>query len=223
MTRETTPVVWGVGTARTIRAHWALCELGVDYKTHEIIPRTETMNDPEFLKRSERGKVPILEHGDLVLGESGAIVFYLADQFRDQIALTPELSSIERAHFDEICFFTMMELDGPLYIIRRHQGLGEIYGASDTAVNAAREYYVRQAQVVEGWLSEAGPFLMGEAFSAADIFVGSCSSWAQFIGIELSEGLAQHLAIVSERDGFKQAFATNFPPAAMAELARNLD
>ena len=42
-------ILWGVGTSRTIRPHWALCELGVDYETRKIIPRTESMEDPAFL------------------------------------------------------------------------------------------------------------------------------------------------------------------------------
>lgn len=215
------PVVWGVGTSRTIRAHWALCELGIDYQTREIIPRTPSMDDPEFLQRSTRGKVPILEHGDLTIGESAAIIFYLADRYRDRLSLTPEPGTETRARFDEMCFFILMELDGPLYVIRRHQGLPEIYGASKTAVDAARQYFLRQTQVVEEWLTDAGPYLMGDAFGAADILLGSCESWARFIGIELPPKLAAHLETVSSREGFKQAFANNFPPAALAELARN--
>jgi glutathione S-transferase len=86
--------VWGIGTSRTIRPHWALAELGVEYETRAIIPRTPSMEDPEFLSVSRRGKVPILEHDDLVIGESGAIVFWLAEHFRDRdrVELAPERS-----------------------------------------------------------------------------------------------------------------------------------
>src|SRR5215469_18883206 len=33
-------VLWGVGTSRTLRAHWALHELGLDYECRPILPRT---------------------------------------------------------------------------------------------------------------------------------------------------------------------------------------
>src|SRR6202030_2735644 len=33
-------VLWGVGTSRTLRAHWAMHELGLDYECHPILPRT---------------------------------------------------------------------------------------------------------------------------------------------------------------------------------------
>ncbi len=32
--------LWGVGTTRTIRAHWALHELGLQYKCNPILPRS---------------------------------------------------------------------------------------------------------------------------------------------------------------------------------------
>ena len=212
------PVVWGVGTSRTIRPHWTLCELGVDYESRNIIPRTASMDDPAFLQISSRGKVPILQHADLVLGESAAIVFYLAQRYRDRLELIPESGTVARARFDEMSFFIMTELDGPLYVMRRHAGLPEIYGASQTAVDAARQYFLRQCTVVENWLEAEGPYLMGRDFSAADILLGSCQGWARFNEIELPAKLAEHQAIVTGRTAFKQAFANNFPPAAMAEL-----
>ncbi len=32
--------LFGVGTSRTLRAHWMLLELGLDYETHPIQSRT---------------------------------------------------------------------------------------------------------------------------------------------------------------------------------------
>ena len=88
--------VWGVGTPRTMRPHWALAELGLDYETREILPRSPAMESPEFLRISRRRKVPILECGDLVIGESGAIVFHLAERHRDRLELAPTAGSDAR-------------------------------------------------------------------------------------------------------------------------------
>jgi len=205
-----------------MRPHWMLCELGIEYETREIIPRTATMNDQAFLRASTRGKVPILEHGELVIGESGAIVYYLADHFRERRSLAPPPATPERARFDDMCFFILMELDAPLYVIRRHEGLPEVYGASKTAVDAARGYFLRQMGVVEAWLaSSGGPYLIGDGFSAADLLLASCTSWGQFVGIELSRPIAEHLEVVSSRDGFRMAIERNFPPEALAMLTQS--
>ena len=37
--------IWGVGTSRTIRPHWAMQELGLPYKTMPIGPRTGSYAD----------------------------------------------------------------------------------------------------------------------------------------------------------------------------------
>lgn len=114
-----------------------------------------------------------------------------------------------------------MEFDAPLYVIRRHQGLPEIYGASQTAVDAAEGYFRRQAGVIEEWLASKGPYLMGSEFCGADLLLGTCSVWAQFVGIKLSDPLVSHLALVQDREGFRQARERNFPPAALAALAQS--
>ena len=33
---ETKKIVWGVGTPRTLRAHWSMQELGLDYERRPI-------------------------------------------------------------------------------------------------------------------------------------------------------------------------------------------
>ena len=40
--------LWGVGTSRTIRAHWAMHELGLAYKTKPIGPRTGETKTADF-------------------------------------------------------------------------------------------------------------------------------------------------------------------------------
>lgn len=217
---ETKIRLWGVGTSRTIRPHWMLCELGLAYEVREIIPRTDSMKDPDFLKVSQRCKVPILEDGDLVIGESAAMVMHLADHYRDRSALAPLHGTPERSRFDELCFFIMVELDALLYVIRRHDGLPDVYGKAPVAVAAAREYFLRQAATVELWLGDGRPHLIGEDFSGADVLLSSCLEWARFYEIPLSQGLESYRARVTERPAYREAVAKNFPPAAIAALRK---
>src|SRR5262245_45507430 len=42
--------LWGIGSPRTLRAHWMLHELGLDYETRAIVPRSAAMEDPELLR-----------------------------------------------------------------------------------------------------------------------------------------------------------------------------
>jgi glutathione S-transferase len=173
------------------------------------------MQDPEFVALDGRGKVPILEDGELVLGESGAIVLHLADAYRESAVLAPEPASAERARFYDLCLYTLMELDAPLYIVRRHAGLAGEYGEAPVAVASAKEYFLRGAARLERLVGDGRPFVLGDAFCAADILVASCLAWAKFLGLALPPGLETQLVRVGEREGYRCALARNFPPEAM--------
>ena len=67
-------LLWGVGTSRTIRPHWALHELGLKYEMRPIQPRTGETKTAEFTALSPRQKIPLLQDDDLTMGESAAIV-----------------------------------------------------------------------------------------------------------------------------------------------------
>lgn len=73
--------LWGVGTARTLRVHWALAELGLAYDTRPIAPRSEDARSPAFTGLTARQKVAVLQDDGFVITESAAIVIYLSDTY----------------------------------------------------------------------------------------------------------------------------------------------
>jgi len=83
--------LWGVGTSRTIRPHWAMHELGLAYETKPIGPRTGETKTAEYTKLNPRQKVPLLQDGDFCIGESAAIVAYLSRMYSTtERSLIPE-------------------------------------------------------------------------------------------------------------------------------------
>lgn len=212
--------VWGIGTPRTLRAHWMLEELGLPYETVAVLPRSESMDDPGFARLNGRHKVPVLEDGDVVIGESGAILFYLADRYRECARMAPAPATPERARFDDLCLYALTELDATLYVIRRHEGLPGVYGEAPAACAAARQYFLRQVAEMERRLADGRPHLLGDAFDAADLLVTTCLDWARFVSIPLSETLSAYRERVARREGYARAMATNFPPAAFEALRR---
>ena len=122
-------ILWGVGTSRTIRAHWALHELGLEYERRPIQPRTGETQTPEFSALNARQKIPLLQDNGFVITESAAIVTYLSDAYgQPHNRLVPD-DLRERARCLEWCFFVISELDATsLYVMRRHGDLRHIYG-----------------------------------------------------------------------------------------------
>jgi glutathione S-transferase len=179
------------------------------------------MDDPELLRFTQRRKIPFFEDGEIRIGESGAIVFYLADRYRDLAQLSPAPGTDARAAFEEIAFFVLMELDATaLYVLRRHEGLPDVYGEAPAACSAARDYFTRMVGEIERRLADGRPHLLGEAFSAVDVLLTSCLVWAKFVGIPLESSLDVYRERVAARPAFGRAMAVNFPPEALAALRR---
>ena len=81
--------------ARIVRR--MLEEVGQPY-TVKVLNYNGEMKTPEYLKVNPLGKVPAIQHGDLVVTETAAICAYLADQFPEK-NLAPPLDSPERGTY----------------------------------------------------------------------------------------------------------------------------
>lgn len=68
----------GRGLARDMAVRWALEEVGQPYDVR-LVTFSE-MKAPAHLALQPFGQIPTYEHGDLVLFESGAIVFHIAER-----------------------------------------------------------------------------------------------------------------------------------------------
>ena len=66
----------GRGLARDMRVRWALEEVGQPYDVRLL--SFAAMKEPAHLRLHPFGQIPTYEDGDLVLFESGAIVFHIA-------------------------------------------------------------------------------------------------------------------------------------------------
>src|SRR5882762_5080155 len=135
--------LFGMGTSRTMRAHWTLLELGLEYESRPIQSRSgETMTE-RFRRLNPRHKIPVLQHKSFVLTESAAIVQYLSETFADRTRFYAPQDAQARASLNEWCYFIMTELDaGSLYVVRRHEGLQSIYGEAASAVDSAKTYFL---------------------------------------------------------------------------------
>jgi len=68
----------GQGLARDTRVRWALEEVGQPYDVRLV--SFGAMKEPAHLALHPFGQIPTYEEGDLVLFETGAIVFHLAER-----------------------------------------------------------------------------------------------------------------------------------------------
>jgi len=156
---------------------WMLEEVGQPYRT-EILGYADTMKAPAYLAINPMGKVPAIKHGDTVVTEAGAICAYLADAF-PQASLAPPLGDKRRGPYFRWMFFAA----GPLEAAVTDKTLGVQvpaerkpmvgYGDFEDAINGAEQAL------------KAGDYILGDRFSAADVYFGSAIGFfLQFGSIE---------------------------------------
>jgi glutathione S-transferase len=209
---STDVTVWGVGTSRTMRVHWMLLELGLEYECHAIQSRTGETHTDEFKQLNPRHKIPVLRHGSLVVTESAAIIQYLSETFPNSTQVYVPNDAVGRARLHEWCYFIMSELDaGSLYVIRRHDGLKQIYGEAPTAVAAAKSYFLHNVDAMAARIGSDGSHLFGEKLSAADILLMTCLDWAASCDISLPETVSSYRQRVALRPAYQAALKKNFP------------
>jgi glutathione S-transferase len=203
--------LWGIGTSRTMRAHWTLLELSLDYVFHPIRSRTGETLTEGFRQLNPRHKIPVLQHGLFVLTESAAIVQYLCATFAKSSRLYAPDSAESRATMNEWCFFIISELDaGSLYVVRRHESLAQTYGEAPAAVDAGKAYFLHNLEAMAPRIAANSPYLFGDQLSAADILLMTCLDWASLGGISLPNTLTPYRERIAQRPAYQAAMKRNF-------------
>jgi len=165
-------------------------------------PAVADPDDPRvgfFRDVNPMGKVPALVHNGQTITETAAICAYLADAF-PEAGLAP--AAAERAAYYRWMFFAA----GPLEqaVTNHRAGFNPTpdqefffgYGSHDRTVDQLERAV------------KAHPFIAGERFTAADVYVGSHIGWG--LGLGTLPPRAAFLAYAEKlmnRDAYKQAVA----------------
>jgi glutathione S-transferase len=157
-------------------ARWMLEEIGQPYRT-EIVGYGAQMKG-EYRAINPMGKVPAITHGDAVVTECAAICAYLADAF-PAAGLAPEPTSRLRAPYYRWMFFAA----GPLEAAVTNKALG-VNVPPEREAMVGYGNFATVMDALEGAVS-VGDYILGERFSAADVYLGSQILWGlQFGSIE---------------------------------------
>ena len=207
--------LWGIGTPRTMRAHWMLTEFGLDYDLRPITSRSGETMTREFLALNPKHKIPVLCHGSFVLSESAAIIAYVGEEFAAPDGFFVPTDATARARLNEWCYFIMTELDAlSLYVIRKHLDLPEIFGEAPGAVTAARDCFSEQTSALFAGFARDREHLMPEGMSVADILLVTCIQSAYRRGITVPDCLTGYNERMIERPAYRTALERNTPPRA---------
>jgi glutathione S-transferase len=167
------------------------------------------MKAPGYLAINPMGKVPAIKHGDTVVTECAAICAYLADAF-PAAKLAPPTD--RRGDYYRWLFFTA----GPVEAAVSNNALG-LKVPTDRESMIGYGTYKQVMDTLERAVS-ARPYIAGDVFTAADVYVGSHISWGlQFGSIEKRKAFEEYWARLETRPAHLRA--TELDDAAMPKNA----
>ena len=192
--------------SRSTRVLWLLEELGIPFDL--TVMAREDKQTPEYLALHPLGRSPALETDDGPVFESAALILHIADQHLDAGLIGP-LESYARALQYQWCFFAMTESEAALMDIARQVWSD---GEPDAGiVERAAKRFVASAGVIESALGD-DDYLVDNAFSVADIVVGSVVGFARTGELtDLPEGLVAYVDRLEARPARQRAVAVALP------------
>jgi len=185
--------------SRAQMAHWMLEEVGAPYRTVLIDFEKGEHKTPEFLAINPMGKLPTITCDGVVVTETAAIIAFLADRF-PKAGLAPATDDPQRGAYFRWLFFGAGCIEPSLADRMfqrpdiRKSTLG--YGSYEDVQNTLKQALA------------TGPYLLGERFTGADLYVGSEIYWAGMIGAPGYKGepvFDRYLARLAERSAYKRS------------------
>jgi glutathione S-transferase len=174
--------------SRAQMAHYMLEEVGAPYRIVPISFETGENRKPEFLSINPMGKLPTIVHRGVTVTETAAICAYLADAF-PEAGLAPARDDPKRgtwlrwlvfgaSSFEPAMLDKMMKREPVSKMMAGWGDWDDVLGALETML-------------------DPGPWVLGETFSAADVYVGAELAWAKTFG---APGLTERPVLIAYID-----------------------
>ncbi|WP_137158048.1 glutathione S-transferase family protein [Rhizobium sp. FKL33] len=184
---------------RATGARALLEELKVPYHLHVLNMKVGEQRQPTYLAVNPLGKVPAVRVGNALVTEQGAVYLYLADMF-PEAGLAPGLADPDRGAYLRWLFiygncFEPAVIDR--YLRREPASLNDTPYAS----------YPSLIDMLEEAL-KAGPYLLGDRFTAADLLWGGALRWTTMFGlVEARPAFQAYIGRINDRASIQKVLA----------------
>jgi glutathione S-transferase len=202
--------IYHIAMGRSLRILWLMEEFGEPYELVTVMLPA----DDAFRAISPMATVPSVVDGDIVVGESIAILQYLTGrrlQKSMELGLTVGPNPDPAAYAEHLQFLHLGEasLAAPLALALRTRRLAPDDQKANFTADLCRDVFRRRLAVVDKHLADGRVYLMGERLTIADISVGYALHLAQARGAEelLTSRTLAYLERLRARPTFQRAAA----------------
>lgn len=199
--------------AASLVVHWLLIELGVPHELKRVDLASGQHKQPDYLAMNPNGVVPTLVIDGQPMHEAAAMLLLLADA-HPQAGLAPAPSAPGRGMY----YQWMLHLANAVQpLFRQWWYPQEVAGEA----NAAAVHAHVQPRIEEAWdrldahLGTHGPYLLGDAPSAADFYLVMLMRWSRNMP---RQALAwPHLGELARRLRARPSFKTLYEREGLSE------
>lgn len=156
------------GEARDLRAQWVLEECGLPYRVHALDYLAGELDAPGYGRLSIFHQVPVIDDDGFIVGESGAVVLYIAEKAGKLIPA----DFAGRTRVVQWCFAALATVERPLFEIQMIDGGMGGEGARERRAALVKEARRRALPGLERRL-EGREWIACEGFTVADILLAT--------------------------------------------------
>ncbi|OJG00200.1 glutathione S-transferase family protein [Pararhizobium antarcticum] len=211
MTKDQPITLYYSPQTRAAGARVLLEELKVPYQLHVLNMKAGEQRQPAYLAVNPLGKVPAVRVGETLVTEQGGIYLYLADLFPEP-GLAPALTDPERGAYVRWLFiygscFEPAVVDR--YMKREPGSMNETpYASYDALIDMLDDAL------------KAGPYLLGDRLTAADLLWGIALHWTTMIGlVEARPAFQAYMERINSRASIQKVMAEDAAMVAGHEAA----
>lgn len=183
----------------------ALVEADAPHRIERLDLAAGEQRTPQYLAINPKGRVPALVTERGVLTETPALLLYVAQRF-PSAQLAPLDDPFLLARMQEVNSF----LASTVHVSHAHGRRGSRWADDEQAIAAMK---AKMPENMRGGFAEieqhylAGPWVLGERFSLADIYLFVVASWLEGDGVPIGEfpRVAAHSARMLARPAVQQA------------------
>lgn len=214
---KTKPKLWHCYNTRSLRALWALEELGIDYDIETMaFPPRYTVE--KYKELNSLGTVPFFvdgEYGEIQMTESVAICHYLGEKYQSKKNLILSVNDSDYGNYLNWLYHSDATLTFPQTLVLRYRAFA---AKSCTQQQTADEYdawfAARLTRLSEHLLHH--DYLCAERFTIADISIGFSLHLATLLQLDkhFSPQISAYLMRLKQRLAFQraQAIGKEFDP-----------
>ncbi|MEH6580273.1 MAG: glutathione S-transferase family protein [Amphritea sp.] len=194
--------VYGGVFSRASMVMCALEELGLEYESVDMLPRSQGTQTQEYKALNPTGKLPTLVDGDLVLWETQAILFYLARKYGAEKLWVQTLE--QEAELFRWSLFISNQIEAPaldMLLMQKYAKDGQV----------DNDKMAKLSQLIDRFMPVLEAHMAGRVFLAADhltvvdIHAGGVLAWPKLAGYDfdrypsIAAWLRRILALASQK------------------------